>query len=79
MDAQIFEAESRLELALHYNIAYPRHYNLPPGTTVNAMKKSRAARGRKTQTERLAESAPRYMDSYYEDGVPTAVDDSAKR
>lgn len=65
--AKVFEAESRLELALHYGIAYPRHYNLPPGTTVNAMK----AAARRGKRSRVADAKPAYMDSYYDnDGVP---------
>jgi hypothetical protein len=30
IEAKIFEAESRLELALHYKIPYPRYYNVGP-------------------------------------------------
>lgn len=33
IDAAIFEAESRLKLALHYGIPYPRAYYLSPGAT----------------------------------------------
>eukprot|EP00793_Prasinoderma_coloniale_P001955 PRCOL_00002463-RA len=33
IDAKLFEASSRLELGVHYQIPYPRHYYMVQGST----------------------------------------------
>mmetsp|Transcript_11406 Transcript_11406/g.23127 ORF Transcript_11406/g.23127 Transcript_11406/m.23127 type:complete len:156 (-) Transcript_11406:1222-1689(-) len=39
---KLFEGESRLELALHYRIPYPRPYNVTPGSTGRPVRPSTA-------------------------------------
>mmetsp|Transcript_35942 Transcript_35942/g.143667 ORF Transcript_35942/g.143667 Transcript_35942/m.143667 type:complete len:99 (+) Transcript_35942:260-556(+) len=50
IEEKLFEGESRLELALHYKIPYPRPSNVSPGAT-----------GKSKETPR-----PAYMSSYDE-------------
>lgn len=50
IEEKIFEAETRLELGLHYKIPYPRPSNVGPETTTDTVKRKRVL--------------PRYMDSY---------------
>ena len=52
IETKIFEGESRLELALHYKIPYPRLFNIAHGTNVES---DGVLKGKVT---------PKYMDSY---------------
>ncbi|VDN40451.1 unnamed protein product [Dibothriocephalus latus] len=55
------EAESRIELALHYKTPYPRLSNLPQSTLAGGTSATRAFR----RTRRLIdESVPAYLKSY---------------
>jgi len=47
---KLFEAQSRLELGVHYKIPYPRHFNAPPASFPEHLHKQQI-------------KAP-YMDSY---------------
>ncbi|VDM00154.1 unnamed protein product [Schistocephalus solidus] len=59
--AHILEAESRIELALHYKTPYPRLSNLPQSTLAGGTSATRAFR----RTRRLIdESVPAYLKSY---------------
>jgi hypothetical protein len=51
IERKLFEGESRLEMALHYGIPYPRQYHLSPGATPRSPRRV---------------AYPRYMDSYVE-------------
>uniref|UniRef100_A0A1I8F336 Complex1_LYR_dom domain-containing protein n=1 Tax=Macrostomum lignano TaxID=282301 RepID=A0A1I8F336_9PLAT len=58
IESHIAEAESRINLALHYNIPYPRMPNLPPGCLATpGQPKRRTARG-------MDDALPAYMKSY---------------
>eukprot|EP01117_Protostelium_nocturnum_P009652 TRINITY_DN3451_c0_g1_i1.p1 TRINITY_DN3451_c0_g1~~TRINITY_DN3451_c0_g1_i1.p1 ORF type:complete len:124 (-),score=27.69 TRINITY_DN3451_c0_g1_i1:385-717(-) len=39
ISAKIFEGRSRMELAEHYRIPYPKFFNAPPGVSPNQMLK----------------------------------------
>jgi len=54
VERKIFEAESRLELGVHYNIPYPRPTNVVPGAT-----------GKDGSNSSVL---PAYMDSYHSHG-----------
>ncbi|KAL7055855.1 hypothetical protein AAHC03_022537 [Spirometra sp. Aus1] len=61
INAHILEAESRIELALHYKTPYPRLSNIPQSTLAGGTSSSRAFR----RTRRLIdESVPAYLKSY---------------
>jgi len=55
IEQKLFEAESRLELGLHYNIPYPRPTNVVPGAT--------------GKDGTSAAVLPAYMDSYKSHGA----------
>jgi len=55
---KIFEAESRLALAVHYKIPFPRLYNVAPGTTLKV---------RRTVAPKIK---PAYMDTIYDETEP---------
>ncbi|BAM83342.1 hypothetical protein, conserved [Cyanidioschyzon merolae strain 10D] len=57
IERKLFEAESRLELALHYGIPFPRAYHLSPGATPRSPRRV---------------AYPLYMDSYVETLQPTS-------
>ncbi len=51
IEEKIFEASSRMELAAHYKIPYPRYYNAPPNQNAKDL--------------RTSYIKPAYMKSYY--------------
>ncbi|KAK4529337.1 hypothetical protein CCYA_CCYA01G0194 [Cyanidiococcus yangmingshanensis] len=51
IERKLFEGESRLEMALHYGIPYPRQYHLSPGATPHSPRRV---------------AYPLYLDSYVE-------------
>eukprot|EP00474_Spongospora_subterranea_P006649 CRZ07107.1 hypothetical protein [Spongospora subterranea] len=57
VQSKMFEASSRLELAKHYGIAYPRLYNVAPKTV---------PLGKFHRRQRKPQPVPAYMDSYYD-------------
>ncbi|EDO47996.1 predicted protein [Nematostella vectensis] len=61
IDQCIKEAESRIEMALHYGTAYPRMINVPPA----AIAKS-GTHQRKVQDRIRQQAKPTYLHSYEE-------------
>ena len=62
IDAKLFEAESRLELALHYGIPHARLYYLNPGATPHSPRRVAHAK---------------YMDTYCESLQPDGYGSNA--